>query len=103
MPVNQKNMVIASLFAVLVIISLLASACLSTQAPQHTQTVIPPPVTPPVRPSVSPAGTLLAANDSTVRVIIPPPAVICNCPMEPAVSPTSIPAKLPDTGVCHCP
>jgi len=107
MPVNQKTLRIASVFTVLMIISLLASACMGTPVPKHPQTVIPPPVTPqvtpPVRPSVNPAGTLVVANASTVRVVIPPPAAICNCPMEPAVSPTITPAAPPAGGVCHCP
>jgi len=107
MPMNRKTIVITSLLAVLVIIFLLASACTSAPVPQHTQTVIPPPLTPPVtlpvRPSVSPAGTLVVANDSTVQGIVPPPAIICNCPMEPAESPTVTPAPVPDDGLCHCP
>ena len=79
MPVNQKTTLIVSAFTILVIISLLASACISTPAPQHIQTVMPPPLTPPVtlpvRPSVSPAGTLVVANDSAIHGIVPPPTL----------------------------
>jgi hypothetical protein len=34
---------------------------------------------------------------------VPPPAMICNCPMEPVVSVTLTPTATPDGGPCHCP
>jgi hypothetical protein len=93
MQIRQK-MTIALISAVLVILCLLTSACVS--APVSTQ--VPPPVSLPV---LTPA-TLTADNVSTIQVI-PPPRVICNCPMEPAGSLTAAPTPTPDDGLCHCP
>lgn len=94
MPMKKTPLVAASLFAVLVLIALLLSACVSAQGPK----VVPPPVTPTVMPIV----TLDAGNESTVAAI-PPLKIICNCPMEPVVSVTVTRTAPPDDGLCHCP
>ncbi|MGA2698937.1 MAG: hypothetical protein ABSE74_04770 [Methanoregula sp.] len=94
MPMDKTPLVAASLFAVLVLIALLASACMSAPGPK----VVPPPGTPTVMPIV----TLDAGNESTVHAI-PPPKIICHCPMEPVVSVTVTRTATPDDGLCHCP
>jgi hypothetical protein len=61
-----------------------------------------PPGSPAVIPPPHTTGTPVDNNASIVRVI-PPPRVICNCPMEPVVSRTVAPTPTPDDGLCHCP
>ncbi|MGB7787145.1 hypothetical protein [Methanoregula sp.] len=94
MRIKQKKILICSLSAILVILFLLTSACVSVPVPAQ----VPHPVAPPV----GPAGTPTVDNASAIHVISPP-AVICNCPMEPVESPAVTPAPTPDDGLCHCP
>ncbi|MGA2162537.1 MAG: hypothetical protein ABSG28_10155 [Methanoregula sp.] len=91
---NRKTIPLSLLFAALVVVALFASACMSAPATKE----ISQPVTPPVSPTETPA----AGNDSTVHATIPP-AIICNCPMEPVVPVTVTPVAYPDDSRCHCP
>ncbi|MGB8220499.1 MAG: hypothetical protein WCE46_08975 [Methanoregula sp.] len=91
---NKTPLMAASLFAVLVLITLLASACVSAPGPK----AVPPPATPLISPTVTPGE----GNESTVPTI-PQPKIICNCPMEPFVSVTVTRTATPDDGLCHCP
>jgi hypothetical protein len=91
---DQKTPVTCLPFAVLVVVALLACACVSAPAPK----TVPPPVTPPLQLT----GTPDTGNQSTVHPVTPP-AIICNCPMEPAAPRMVTPAPTPDEGPCHCP
>jgi hypothetical protein len=79
---------------VVVIFALFACACVSAPA----QTTVLPPLSPTVGPNV----TTDTGNGSTLSLLTPP-ALICNCPMEPAGTPTVVPTATPDDGRCHCP
>ncbi|MGP8256229.1 MAG: hypothetical protein ACLQMU_11210 [Methanoregula sp.] len=92
------------LSAAMIILCLLTSACMSTGSSQGNQKALPPdPSTnPPVTPPVQTTETPVADNVTTVHAI-PPPAIICNCPMEPVGPVTVSPTPTPDNGLCHCP
>jgi hypothetical protein len=94
MPMKKTPLVAASLFTALLLIALLAGACVSAPGPK----AVPLPTT----PTVVPVVTLEAGNESTVHVV-PPPELICHCPMEPVVSVTVARTATPDDGLCHCP
>ena len=97
-------MIITVLSAVMIILCLLTSACMSTGSSQSIQKALPPgpsinlPVTTPVQTT----GTPIADNVTTVHAI-PPPRIICHCPMEPVESQAATPAPTPNDGLCHCP
>jgi hypothetical protein len=85
------------LFLIIVVLAvLLLCACACVNAPG---TQVPPPASPPV---VSPTASPAPGNANTTGVV-PPPRIICNCPMEPVVSVTIPPTPTPDDGLCHCP
>jgi len=92
---NRKTITPVLLLAALILFSLCTCACVNAPVPQ-----VPVPTVPPV---VSPTVTPGAANVSTTGGTVPPPAMICNCPMEPVVSVTLTPTATPDGGPCHCP
>ena len=93
MPLNKTPLVAGLLLAALVMIALLASACVSAPGPTGVSPVTQP---------VSPTPTLYAGNGSTISAISPT-GIICNCPMEPVVSVTVTPTATPNDGLCHCP
>jgi hypothetical protein len=85
---------------VVVILSLLTSACVSTPLSQGIKNELSP--IPSITPQVKTQETPEANNVSPVQVI-PPHQIICNCPMEPVESLTFAPTPTPDDGLCHCP
>ncbi|MFZ0675138.1 MAG: hypothetical protein ACLPF1_09915 [Methanoregula sp.] len=82
------------ILAALVMLSLCTCACVNTPGAQATVPTAPPVVSPAVTP-----GT----ENTNTTGLVPPPRIICNCPMEPVVSVTLTPIATPDNGLCYCP
>src|SRR5208283_5690321 len=90
---NRRTIPLFLILAALDILSLCSCACVNAPGTQATV-----PAAPPV---VSPVATPGTENVNTTG-LVPPPRVICNCPMEPVVSVTVPPTATPDDGLCHC-
>ena len=90
---DRKALPCFIIFAMLIILFLCACACVNSPG---TQT--PPSTAPPV---MSPTVTPAPVNVSTAGSVSPP-AVICNCPMEPVAPATTTLAATPGEGPCHC-
>lgn len=101
---RQKKTIIMVLSAVMIILFLLTSACMSTGSSQDIKKALPPvpSLTPPASLPVPTTGAPSADNVTTVHAI-PPKRIICHCPMEPVESRAATPAPTPDDGLCHCP
>jgi hypothetical protein len=104
MNLPKKKMIFAVLPAVMIILCLLTSACISNGSSLGIKKALPPgpSINPPVIPPVQTTGTPKENNVTPVQAT-PPPRIICNCPMEPVESQAATPAPTLDDGLCHCP
>jgi ABC-type Fe3+-hydroxamate transport system substrate-binding protein len=96
--IGKRSAIVTTVFAAMIVVTLLASACVSSTSPTpNTSQVLPA-----ISPQAAPPGTPLPVSNTTVPESTPP-GVICSCPMIPVVSSTVTPSTTQSTGPCHCP